>query len=380
MKLFYRRLILLFAFLLTPFAFGKYKTAMIFSGGGMQIPMFIGMLDGLEEKGVKPDLLIGTCGGTIAAAIIEAFPHPARRRDFLGSKEFQDFLLSPRFETKRPIRKLIKVISDIKSHYYFGRWWIPNIFDNYLVTLPPFNEFHSRDGLDPIPPSEEGPRIVIVAGQTDFQTEGARPGQRWRGRKLIREAFFTDSETATLLTGFDSAIATQFPDSPIDVKPVVITDQSRNVAVRASVSDPYYFDPFKIGDHYYISGAIDLYPVELAKHLAEEVILTYDSSFDQSIMIPAHSNIVGYNNQVRLRSVVQQDVRTWIDRSDFGTLVNEVGLSPIVVKGKFVSQVPRDLVEFRRIVDAQVEWGKNRATEALEQPRGGRNHIRMPVR
>ena len=53
MKLFYRRLILLFAFLLTPFAFGKYKTAMIFSGGGMQIPMFIGMLDGLEEKGVE---------------------------------------------------------------------------------------------------------------------------------------------------------------------------------------------------------------------------------------------------------------------------------------------------------------------------------------
>jgi len=81
----------------------KYSTALVFSGGGPNVPMFLGILEGLESQGVRPDVIIGTCGGSIATALVRAIPDPEQRRKYVKSDEFRTCLRSPEFPEKGPL-------------------------------------------------------------------------------------------------------------------------------------------------------------------------------------------------------------------------------------------------------------------------------------
>ena len=83
------------------FAQSKKKVAMVFDGGGFRTAMFLGMLKGAEETGHTPDIIIGTCGGSIPAAIAHSIVGSDRQLEFVQSKPFHShhhmthLLLSP---------------------------------------------------------------------------------------------------------------------------------------------------------------------------------------------------------------------------------------------------------------------------------------------
>jgi NTE family protein len=54
------------------------STAFVLSGGGNLGAVQVGMLQALADRGVVPDLLVGTSVGAVNAAFLAAGPSPAR--------------------------------------------------------------------------------------------------------------------------------------------------------------------------------------------------------------------------------------------------------------------------------------------------------------
>ena len=48
----------------------KYKRAVVFSGGGSRFAVYGGIFSAMKDMGYEPDLIIGSCGGAMAASII----------------------------------------------------------------------------------------------------------------------------------------------------------------------------------------------------------------------------------------------------------------------------------------------------------------------
>src|SRR4051794_34557702 len=111
-----RRLWICFVFLgcffLGFYSEAKYKTALTFSGGGFQTAMFLGMLEGVENQGVHPDVLVSTCGGALAAAIAHVYPHSSDRKKLIESEEFHQFLLSVELTDQAKLSNLLQFICE----------------------------------------------------------------------------------------------------------------------------------------------------------------------------------------------------------------------------------------------------------------------------
>lgn len=84
----------------------NYQRAVLFSGGGTRFGLYLGMYAALDEMGLKPDLLIASCGGSLAAAIIQAFERDAERKSYLQSEEFYRFICGHRLTEQRHLGKL----------------------------------------------------------------------------------------------------------------------------------------------------------------------------------------------------------------------------------------------------------------------------------
>ena len=246
---------------------------------------------------------------------------------------------------------------------------VPNIFDKYLMHIPdqigmPIFQHSIGDGEVP---------ILIVGGKALFnKSEVGAPIDK----KLFKEVYFTGQEMAVLLEGFLSPIAQQFPQSSVMSETAAILDVSLEDAIRSSISDMFYVNPKKIGEDYYITGAIDLHPIELASFLAEEIMMLYTPKFDPILEEGAMQAAFHYSYNQRLKSIQreEQGVDYWIDYTDFPS---KFSLQPSVRLSKLAvtSGMPDDYQEFRNIVHAQYWYGYNRTIEAIKN-QGSLKHIR----
>ena len=89
----------------------------------------------------------------------------------------------------------------------------------------------------------------------------------------FKETYFTDEQTAKLLDGFVSPMASYGPASNVEPETEVRTDLDMTTALRASISDPFLMEPKQIGNDRYLGGITDLYAIELAKSLADSVMM-----------------------------------------------------------------------------------------------------------
>src|SRR3954465_14923946 len=99
-------------------------TAFVLSGGGNLGAVQVGMLQALADRGVVPDILVGTSVGAINAAFLAAGPSPARVEELAAiwaqTRRRDVFPTSPRgavraftgrssaFVGPRPVRRLIE--------------------------------------------------------------------------------------------------------------------------------------------------------------------------------------------------------------------------------------------------------------------------------
>jgi hypothetical protein len=63
---------------MTQESYKPYKRCMVMGGGGFRFGIYIGMYAALRQAGKAPDVLLASCGGAIAAAIIHNLPDPKR--------------------------------------------------------------------------------------------------------------------------------------------------------------------------------------------------------------------------------------------------------------------------------------------------------------
>jgi hypothetical protein len=209
-----------------------FERGLVLPGGGFQFAMFLGMLEGLELQGERPDVVVGSCGGGVAAAIATTIASPAERRALIESREFFEILRSASVQNAG----LGSVLGKLWS-LHWRRWvgdGLPNVFSDTLVHLPAHLPVPELDR----PFGTSGIRGVIVAARVKFQPDEV--GAPQNGRKPYQQVFFTDADTAGHLRGLESPIARLFPDSAVQATTEAILGRRPGVAARLSVADPFY--------------------------------------------------------------------------------------------------------------------------------------------
>jgi hypothetical protein len=330
------------------------------------------MMDGAAEMGWHPDLIIGVCGGSIAAGLIKAFPDPAARRKYVESRDFYELM-------KRIVR--VKASSLPLLAYRFatmpGDRFVPSVFQTSLLDVPSEMTGVLQDDRLSRASGAKPPSVVMIAFKLLFSAEDA--GRPRSDRKLFEETYFTDAATARRLQGLRSAVGDEFPASAISGRTAVVVDKPLHQAIRASMAEPFLMQPARLDGADYAGGWPDVYPVELAGTLAEEVLMPYEEPL-QFYVQAVNRSAFGFDMVQRLRHVTQQSAYRWIDISDFVEMAGSFGFDIRPARNLFTLRdgVPDDYETFVAQIRDQWQYGKSRALESFRFPVNDKTHIRNP--
>jgi predicted acylesterase/phospholipase RssA len=146
-------------------------------------------------------------------------------------------------------------------------------------------------------------------------------------------------------------------------------------AVRVSITDPFYINPARIGKSYYWGGAVDLFPIETASELADEVLVNYPAGLYNAYEDLAISSVFGFAQSDRTQEAAKQNHVKWIDTS--GT--NKLAMDPTVIGFLFNTNIPKKYDDFMSLIDRQYKFGYQRGVEAVKLQKNKNNvhsHLR----
>ncbi|KFF08753.1 patatin-like phospholipase family protein [Chryseobacterium luteum] len=289
----------------------KFKRAVLFSGGGTRLMIYLGMFAALEEMDMKPDVLIASCGGAFAAAVINAFPDSISRKEYLKSEEYFRFV-SGTVLTKHKKLSQIGLFSLKKLSEKRNAPFIEDVFSRYLVEMP--------QDLSMVFPSlknaQFSQRIPTVIIGSEMLFDPKETGQKRNSRKLYQKVIFTDPETAGKINPEQIIIKSEnVLNSAVETLPVIKTDISLLESTRISVSDMFYVEPVSLQGKYFAGGAVDLIPIELAKHLADEIIIEKKQPYS-SVEEAFVRAVLGFSGNERLSEIEKFPVDFRIDTTD----------------------------------------------------------------
>ncbi len=330
----------------------KYRRCLVLAGGGFRFGYYLGVHAAAEAKGFRPDILLATCGGALAAAVIARLPDARSRRDWIAGPTMYKFLCEI-----APTRKA-------SPWPAFGaaaqRWlahtrarYIPDLFDDYLF------EFPAALALPPQSASTlETPTVAIVGTRLLFGPRDA--GQRRGTRSLFAEVVFCPGRAAALLDAMPAPAADPRWSSDA-VAPLLETDSAMPLAeaVRISIADMFYFRSHAPAGCHYSGGVIDLFPIELARRLAQGVAMERKAPFDRWLALPALRTVFGINGNARLHHVHSQHADAWVDTRDVSKVLRAQGVSKLIDwrRNRICLAVPSTHADYVAHVDAQWEYG-----------------------
>ncbi len=371
------------------FATGKpFKRAMLFAGGGANVPMFLAMLQAAEDEGKPIDLIVGTCGGALAASIVAMIPDATKRKDFIESDAFKQLLRDVELN-QVSVSEFLSKVSGMNFGSLLGRRY-PDF--NSFVLVDPDDRGFTGLGLGTTfftTPAANAPAVIILGSRQLF--DDSKIGKSIpKGDKLYVESYFTDPRTAALLTDMQSWAGTLYPKSGVKKLTEVRTDLSLGDAARASVADPYLFSPHKIkrsdGFDTYMTGAINLDATNLVVSLAEESFAIYKSQWNSVIEAPALGDAFQFDAQDFRTVQMGLPVTYWIDMSqepaDLPSMTPgpTVGLNANLNRlAKIENPVPENLDAFRAMSDKRWDYGYERTLEALRESRYSKSHVRSLI-
>lgn len=235
-----------------------YKRALILPAGGFIAAAHLATYHAASRAGLPADLVIGTCGGGLAAAIIEKFPdYPKKQLEFLTSRKVHKKLLEISRTKYAGTLHLLKMFATAKK---LGRQQA--FSQKYLFDVPQDLELFETAGFVP---KSETKSFATILQSTEFIPQIG-------SKKDFTQVYLTDTETAKYLQDQKSYVAQMYPESHITENTKVVTDFNLNEATRASFPDPYMMPPFLKDSKVYMTGAVDGLPLELANQLADETL------------------------------------------------------------------------------------------------------------
>ncbi|WP_406676467.1 patatin-like phospholipase family protein [Moorella sp. ACPs] len=185
-------------------------------GGGLKGAAHLGVLRALEENGIKPDIVVGTSAGSIAATLYGAGLLPAVSS--MGSLPFANIF---------------------------------RLENNRFTGLP----------------------LGLIHGGT---IEGVL--KRAMGNRHLSELQPSTAAVACDLISGETVIYTASrPVKPLPPDMVLGGDVPAWQAVRASISIPALFAPYKIGSRLLVDGGLtDNVPADIARYLGADIVIAVD--------------------------------------------------------------------------------------------------------
>lgn len=219
-------LFIIFKFILSAEEITKPKIGLVLSGGGAKGFAHIGVLKILEEKKIPIDYIVGTSMGSIIGALY-AMGYSAEELEKIVTETDWDSYLNDNHDRKNlPIEEKI----------YEERYIVSFNLENWKLKLP------------------KG----IISGQ---KIELLFNDLTWNAHNI--------NDFSKLPISFAS-VATDF-----ETGEVVVFDKGYLAeAIRASMSIPGVFTPYKIGNKSYIDGMMTAnFPVDTAKKMGADIII-----------------------------------------------------------------------------------------------------------
>ncbi len=340
-----------------------YKRVVLFSGGGTRLALYGGMFEALEEMGLRPDLLIASCGGAFASVVINAFSTHAQRKAFFQSMEYFHFIMNLKLSHYRKLYKMgwfacQKMINPKRAP------WIENIFDRYLVEMPQ-DLAPSFPSLANISFSKTLPTI-IVGSKILFNPLGV--GQQRGQRKLFQKVLVTDISTARIIPQNGLKLASQnYTQSAVEEEILIKTNLSILEAARLSMSDMFYLSPFKQQQEYFLGGVVDLLPFEVGDCLAQSVILERKQGYT-ALEEGLIRSVFGFSANARLEEVNAHQAY-WIDTRD-ATLALQGHYPQKKIdwkKFEVCLSLPKSYEQFQEDSEKQWQYGYQKTLKSLQK-------------
>ncbi len=343
-----------------------FKRVLVISGGGLNPGTPLGIIHGVESMGWKPDLIISSCGSSAGSLIY-------------NSSNTHEEHLNVLYD--RGIYNSYHQISLTNSWFWdlsriFGRankrTIYPNIFSDLILHVPQNLPMQIQNSDFAIQPNRT--KLIFIGSKSLFT-----PNQVGNVRPIVhpmfQSVFFTDLETSKYLSDIKNKPHHVYPYSNVVSDNKIETRFNTIDAFRASIADPYLLKPFKFENNYYFSGAVNLFSVDIALELGDEVVATYPKGFFNKYENAAIESTYGFYQNVRILESIQHDDVKWIDmdgadENSFNPQFGTIGLN---------FDIPNTRYGFNLILKKQYEFGISRAKEALSVPPYSQNHLRKPI-
>lgn len=342
----------------------KFKRAVLFSGGGTRLMIYLGIFAALEEMDRKPDVLIASCGGAFAATVINAFPDTVSRKEYLKSEEYFRFVMNTTLTRHKKLSNIgvftLKKLLD-KRNAPFAE----DVFSRYLVEMPK-DLTEVFPSLKNVQFSERIPTLIIGS---EILFDPKEAGQERNERKLYRKLIFTDSKTAERVNTEKIVLHSEnLKNSAVEKNIEIRTDLSLLESTRISVSDMFYVEPVFLQGKYFAGGAIDLIPVELAQHITEEIIIEKKQSYSSAEEALVRA-VLGFSGNERLSEIEKLPASIHIDTSNIKEdlkghyLKKEINWKKLEIDFSF----PKSHRQFAEDMEIQWQYGFDQTMKAIRR-------------
>lgn len=375
-----------------------YKRVQLFSGGGYRFGYYLGSYAALCEQGLKPDLILATCGGSLASLLVDIAPEPPQLKSLLESEALykvvkasqhrqnfaplNTFSNSDKYSKPNYFYQALKRLGLSKSPAQLNKIHNIETHDQLLAELASFAMLeisqeqiwldeltafkdHSKVDVKPTPD------IAIIASRimpVDSQPPPQSPAR-------LQEVLFMPNKLNSYLSPSDLQCPThRYAPKRIERDIHLIPDWDIKQAVRASMADMYYLQPaFIDGLGWSLGGVIDLTPIELAAKFGQCVFAETKAGYDKVLAAPAIMRIFGFDPNRRLDEVLNYKNQSankqsihWLPFADNGKALAGHHVSKrLNLKHRRIDLIHADYDDFISQMQAQWHYGYERTLEYL---------------
>lgn len=387
-----------------------YERVQLFSGGGSRFGYYLGSYAALVSHDLAPDIIVGTCGGSLSAYLVHLAPDPKHLQELMSSRELYRAITAIRHVASEEANRRLKLRYMTSA---LKRWRLSKLRDNgqrqqqtdsyerlleELQQLAMFridNEAEWLDELSQFATSKNdngavhktSPEIAIIASRL-YQAPAA---DSFNARPTLQELLFVPPRLANLSNSVSSLVDEQmtspahtFANGRIHPSAKVQTQWNFASVVRASMADMYYLPPTHITElGWCLGGVINLTPIELACQLAETVFAETKAGYDSWLAAPAIQRVFGFDPNKRLaqvhgykpsqtpspiNSVKNNHSLHWLPFADNAQqLVGQNVQKRFNLKQMTVELIHCDYDGFVQQMQAQWQYGYQRTTDYIQQ-------------
>lgn len=389
-----------------------YERVQLFSGGGSRFAYYLGSYAALVAHDLTPDMIVGTCGGSLSAYLVNLAPDPRDLQELMCSRELYRVITAIRHVAPDEVSKRLKIRYMTQA---FKRWRLTKQkadgqrqqqADNYerildeLQQLAIFRVDNEEQWLDELSGfslkqnnnlfNPTAPEIAIIASRLyPTANQGTTASNSVHNDFRLQELLFAPPRLAVLdlIAEKLNSPAHTFANGRITQSVRTLTKWDFAPAIRASMADMYYLPPTHIAAlGWCLGGVINLTPIELACQLGHSVFAETKAGYDSWLAAPAIQRVFGFDPNERLAQVQGFDSTETLPRADSvetSPRVNQLHWLPFAdnaqqlarqhVQKRFnIRQMTVELIHsdydgFVQQMQAQWQYGYQRTTDYIQQ-------------